>query len=130
MEKNNIFFIGSNTPSSKNGRVWTGKYFIASEATQYWRKITEHQWLMQKDRFLAVTKDLPKPLHIQFIYVRKSRHKYDFINLCQTIQDEMKVHGWIEDDNVEFLKPYPGDDSYNKLHAGCFIKVLTSKPNL
>lgn len=124
----NLFWIGINTPSSKNSRQWTGEFFIASEATQEWRKNTNLQWQLQKERFHAVIKDLPRPLYLQFIFVRKSRHKYDFINISQIIQDAMKHHGWITDDDTTQLKPYPGDDIYDKEYPGCFIKILKSKP--
>ena len=33
------WFIPGNVPSSKNGRRWTGKYFIASKAVVNYRKL-------------------------------------------------------------------------------------------
>ena len=36
------WFIPGNVPSSKNGRRWTGKYFIASKSTMKYRKATKY----------------------------------------------------------------------------------------
>lgn len=125
----NTFWIGMNTPSSKNGRQWTGEYFIPSEATIKWRKHTDLQWQIQKEAFLASVWEAGlKPIRVQIIFIRKSKHKYDFINMCQIIQDAMKYHGWITDDDTTQLKPYPGDDEYDKHYPGCFIKVLKTIP--
>lgn len=129
-----VFWIGLNTPSSKNNRQWTGTHFIPSDRTLFWRENTDHQWLMQKKRFLEVTKDLPRPLYIQFIFVRKSKHKYDFPNMLQGILDAMKEgekdyhYGWIKDDDTTNILPYPGEDIYDKHYSGCFIRVLKTKP--
>lgn len=122
------FFIGTNTASSKNGKIWTGTYFIASEQTQRWQKHTRVQWEVQKERFLQAIKDLSKPLYIEFTFIRKSRHKFDYINACQTMQDEMKHKGWIPEDDTTEIKPYFGDAIYDKHHAGCLIRLLKTKP--
>ena len=34
------WFIPGNVPSSKNGRRWTGRYFVSSKATTKYRKAT------------------------------------------------------------------------------------------
>ena len=38
---NKRWFIPGSVPSSKNGRRWTGKYFIASKAVMNYRKIAK-----------------------------------------------------------------------------------------
>ena len=118
------WWIGLNTPSSKNGRVWTGTYFVASENTQKWRKWTKLQWEIQKESFLEALKSVQKPYKIEFTFIRKSRHKFDYINLCQTIQDEMKFHKWIAEDDADEIKPYFGDYIYDKHNPGCLIKII------
>jgi hypothetical protein len=35
------YFIPGNVPSSKNGRRWTGKYFISSKTVMKYRKDTK-----------------------------------------------------------------------------------------
>ena len=39
------WWIPGNVPSSKNGRRWTGKYFIASKAVMNYRKATKDIYL-------------------------------------------------------------------------------------
>ena len=39
------WFIPGNVPSSKNGRRWTGKYFIASKTVMNYRKNTKERYI-------------------------------------------------------------------------------------
>ena len=39
--ENKKWFIPFNVPSSKNGRRWTGKYFISSKTVMNYRKNTK-----------------------------------------------------------------------------------------
>lgn len=118
------FFIPYNTPSSKNGRVWTGNHLIPSKATQKWRKLTKHAWETHKDIFLNAIKDINPPYYIEFTFIRGSKHKFDYPNPLQTVLDEMKARGWIEDDNADIIKPYFGDYRYDKNNPGVIIKIL------
>lgn len=90
-------------PSSKNSRRWTGKYFIESAACVEWKKNTKYVWKENKVNFFKEK----SPRVIGFHFIRKSKHKFDFINPMQTIQDMMKDYGWIEDDNMDELIPIP-----------------------
>lgn len=127
-----IFFIPGAVPSSKNSRVLTRSgLFIASKATQKYRKTTAAYWLMHKPAFKAELVAKAKPIIIGLHFVRASKHKWDFINPAQTIQDEMTKAGWIEDDNVDEILPVPlyingSYWSYNKTNAGVYIAVLES----
>ena len=123
-----ILFCKENVPSSKNGRRWTGRHFVPSTATLKWRRQTSDWWDENRDRFLDHVKDKNLPLRIGFHFVRGSRHRYDWVNPVQTIQDEMVKKGWIEDDNVEFLVPVPFKmnkqySTYNKEKPGVYIKI-------
>lgn len=118
------YYIGGNTPSSKNNRVWTGMYFVASKNTQQWRKKSKREWEDQRLHFMDLIFDLPRPLYIGMYFIRKSKHRFDYINLAQTVQDEMQYQGWIEEDDADSFKPYFRDYSYNKENPGCYIYVL------
>lgn len=117
-------FIPHNTPSSKNGRTWTGSHLIASKSTQKWRRLTKGYWTGHKQEFLDSLQELQKPYDIQFTFVRGSRHKFDYVNPLQTVLDEMVTFEWLEDDNADEVKPYFGDYSYNKENPGVWITVL------
>ena len=45
------WFIPGNVPSSKNGRRWTGKYFIASKAVMNYRKKTKQYYQKYTESF-------------------------------------------------------------------------------
>lgn len=123
-----ILFCKSNVPSSKNGKRWTGRHFIPSKATVKWRKETEWWWKKNKEKFVKAVENKNLPLRIGMHFVRGSRHKYDWVNPVQTIQDEMVTHEWLEDDNIEFIVPVPFKmdkkySSYNKERPGVYIKI-------
>jgi len=123
-----ILFCEGNVPSSKNGRRWTGKYFVPSKATIRWRKDTKWWWIENKDVFKELVKNKKLPLKVGLHFVRGSRHRYDWVNPVQTIQDEMVKMEWIEDDDVINILPFPfkmkkSFTSYNKERAGFYLKV-------
>lgn len=119
-------FIPYNTPSSKNGRIWTGSVLIASKTVQKWRKLTKPYWTHYKDSFLKAieTHGLKEPYNIEFTFVRGSKHKFDYINPLQTVMDEMSAYGWISDDNADVVKPSFGQYQYNKVDPGVYITIL------
>lgn len=122
----NEIFIPTNVPSSKNSRRWTGKYFIGSKQTMRYYKETKGYWLEHKKDFLKMIKDLDskKPYKIAFKFVRKSRHKFDYLNPAQTVQDQMVKYGWISDDNADEMIPIFLDYEYNKDKPGVYISVI------
>lgn len=132
MSEDNVietFYISGNTPSSKNSRVWTGQYFIPSAATRKWLKKSKLEWLSQKKRFLEVIAQVQKPYYIEFTFIRRTKHRFDYINIAQAPLDQMTYHGWLEDDNANVVKPYFGDYLYDKSNPGLIIKVLKNKPS-
>lgn len=124
MINDKFFYISTNTPSSKNNRRWTGKYFIVSKSTADWRKNTKQEWEAQRKDFLEELKKTTKPYFIEIGFTRKSKHKFDYINICQGVADEMKVHGWIEDDNADEVKFFFADYKYDKNNPGVTIKII------
>jgi len=119
-----MIFIPGNVPSSKNSRVWTGKFFIASKAVAKWRKESNKYWIDNKTNFLSSLTNKPFPLRIEFTFIRQSKHKFDYANPLNTVQDEMVKHGYIEDDNADIILPSLAPYKYDKLNPGVYIKVL------
>lgn len=122
------FWVSSNTPSSKNAKVWTGSHLVNSKAVNVWLKETKEEWEFQKEAFKDAISELPFPLYIEFTFYRKSKHKFDYINMAQIIQDTMVEKGWLPEDNADILKPYFGDYFYNKEKPGVLITILKEKP--
>lgn len=133
------FFIPGNVPSSKNSRnsvsyvdKVTGQkktLVIAAKAVQKYRANTSPFWSINKHDFKKAVATLSKPYYVGFYFIRGSRHLWDKINPEQTVQDEMKKHGWIEDDDVANLCPCPlfmnGEFwTYNKEYPGVLIVVF------
>ena len=122
-----VFVINGSTPSSKNSRVYTGKHFIASKATRKWVLETEKYFKTQKDSFLEELSKHSEPYKIEFKFVRGSKHKFDYINPAQTIQDAMVKHGWIEDDNCTVMIPFFAEYEYDKENPRVEIRILNGK---
>lgn len=132
MAKDEIFFCPTGTPSSKNSRQWTGRRFLPSKATTLWRNETQLWWEENKDKFEHKLNGLEKPYLLGIHFVRKSKHKFDWINPCQTIQDEMTKYGWIDDDNCDEMIPFPLSidgqwHTYDKENPGAYIKILSKE---
>ena len=118
------WFIPGNVPSSKNSRRWTGKYFIASKATMKYRSDTETYYKNFASSFVKEFDKYQAPVYISFKFIRGTRHKFDYVNPLQTVQDEMTKHGWIEDDNASFIIPVLEQYEYDKQNPGVIIEIL------
>lgn len=118
------WFIPGNVPSSKNGRRWTGKYFIASKTVVNYRKDTKQYYQNYAQEFKDELLKYKLPVKIGFTFIRGTRHKFDYINPAQTVQDDMVSYGWIEDDNVDFILPVFNEYQYDKSNPGVYIEIL------
>ena len=133
MKSKRKWFIPFNVPSSKNGRRWTGKYFISSKTVMTYRKNTKDSYEKYAAAFRKEFDTYQTPVKIGFTFIRGTRHKFDYINPAQTVQDDMVKHGWIEDDNADFIIPVFERYSYDKTKPGVIIEILkdgnNKKPN-
>lgn len=137
----NLIFISGNVPSlknskqfipsrvTKNGKVIRSMLIPSKTVTKY-LKAHEYQFIHAdiRNKFLFLSNEM-NPVIIGFHFVRGTRHKFDFGNACQIIQDLMSKHGWIEDDNMDCLIPIPfmiKDKwySYNKEDPGVYLKII------
>ena len=124
------WFIPGNVPSSKNGRRWTGKYFIASKAVMNYRKASKEYYAKYTEDFRKEVDKLTSPVRISFEFIRGTRHKFDYINPAQTVQDDMVKHGWIEDDDMNHVIPVFPEYRYDKENPGVFIEILKEEENV
>lgn len=125
-EKNmeDIIFIPNNVPSSKNSKVWTGKYFVWSKTAQKYVKDTKNDWLKYREIFIIQSWGKQLPLKVSFKFVRKSRHQFDYVNPLQTILDLMVKYEWIEDDNADVVLPVFEPYEYDKENPGVYIQII------
>ncbi len=119
-----MIFIPGNTPSSKNGRQWTGRCSVASKSTQKYYRESKKYWEANKQDFLKMIRGMSFPIYVEFTFIRGSRRKFDYINPAQTIQDQMVKYGWIEDDNMCFMIPVFAPYRYDKENPGTEIRVF------
>lgn len=124
-----MIFIKGNVPSSKNSKVWTGRFLVWSKRALQYRKETKDQFIENKDIFLAMLKDHREPYIIGFHFVRNNKHKFDFVNMVQTIQDLMVEYEYITDDNCDIMLPFPFkiNEKYytiDKEKPGVYIKLM------
>lgn len=140
-------FIGGEVPSSKNSKE-IGYYFLpagsssnimakvkgglrsvrlnlnSSKATKRYQKGAAIEYSLKKSEFKNLVKNLEPPFRVVFSFVRKTKRKFDYINAAQIVQDMMVDHGWIEDDNCEFLIPYFEKWEHDKRNPGVYISVF------
>ena len=117
-------FIAGNVPSSKNSKVWTGKYLVHSKTVRNYIKKTKYDWIENRELFEQLTKDKEMPYKVEFTFIRNSKRKFDYINPCQTVQDLMVQYEYIQDDNCDCMIPSFGEYKYDKENSGVIIKVL------
>ncbi len=124
-----MIFIPGSVPSSKNSKIITrNRRLIWSKAASLYRKNSREEFLKNKEYFLSMLNGKEKPYIICFHFVRVTKHKYDFVNVVQTLQDLMVDYGYIEDDNVDIMLPFPllinnKYSSYDRDKPGVYIEV-------
>ncbi len=118
-------FIYGNVPSSKNSKVWTGRFLVSSPAVKQYLKTSEKQYAVYRNQFLKMIRGKSLPLNVKFRFVRKTRQRFDFINMAQIVQDLMVKYEWIADDDYTNLVPHfePGV-AIDKNNCGVEITVL------
>lgn len=136
-------FIRGNIPSSKNSKI-NGRFL--SKTVSKWLRLYGIQSYSASRKEVRFFKRIKKiydfeeltlpikqcndyPLKLGFHFVRGSRHKWDFGNACQIIQDLMTAFDIIPDDNTEYLLPFPLEINgeywhYDKDNPGVYIQVL------
>lgn len=140
-------FLPYNVPSSKNSRINTSRgSFPSATVSRYLRALgiqsysaSRKEVIEYKTRpnvFKSTLEDYFKdvneieiPIKIGFHFIRGTRHKFDFHNAIQIIADLLTAHGFIEDDNMDYLIPFPLElegkyYSYDKENPGVIIKIL------
>ena len=117
------WWIPGNVPSSKNSRQWTGKYFVVSKTVTKYRNATKADYIRIAPQFKREVDQFEFPLRITLTFVRGSKHKFDYINPAQTVQDDMVKHDWIKDDNCEFIIPQFERYTYDKENPGVWIEI-------
>lgn len=149
MEKEMVFISGS-IPSSKNSKVATSKGVFHSktvakflreqgimhysagrkEVTYYKTKPCLFPADQLKELISSAKQDLKEgPIKIGIHFVRQTKSRFDFHNICQVVLDLMVAFDIIEDDNMDCVLPFPMEIdgkwySVNKNKPGAWIAVI------
>lgn len=127
VNEKDIIFIPGNVPSSKNSKVKSSRGVFNSPAVSkyirslgiqsfnsrkktvkgYVDKTRPNQIEALRDDFNRMRGNKGDPIFIGYHQVRKTKHKFDFSNSVELIQDLLTAHDFIEDDNVDFVFPIP-----------------------
>ncbi len=123
-------FIPGNVPSLKNSKQMfinrkTGKPFPSS--SDYVKNYVKNSGVFYQSaqkQFIELTKHLKMPLNIEFQFVRKTKTRFDFINMAQIVCDMMVKYNWIEDDSYIFLNPcFNSVVLFDKVNSGVYVRV-------
>ena len=60
----------------------------------------------------------PGPLFVVFYFHRKTRARWDFMNIVQGLADIMVMCGYLEDDDTKHFIPVWGGEEHNKDNPG------------
>jgi hypothetical protein len=115
-----LIFIPGSVPSSKNSKVKCAKGVFNSPAVRkYLQFIGVKKYgkdYVENYKTRPNLFDTPElraelqgeyPLIVGFHFVRKTKGRFDFHNLCQIICDLLVAHQMIPDDDIDHLIPVP-----------------------
>lgn len=142
-----MVFISGSIPSSKNSKVATSRgvfhsktvgKFLREQGIQHYsvskKEITYYKTrpcvfpVEQLSQLLSASHGT-RPVKIGIHFVRQTKAKFDFHNICQILFDLMVAFDIIEDDNMDCVLPFPMQMNGNwysvdKLNPGAYITIL------
>ena len=123
--------ISGEVHSSKNSRRIfknhkTGNMFVAkSKASKADEKTFLAQLSGQREIWEKMTRDASYPLQIVFHFRRKTRAKFDYVNIAQGLLDAMQEAGYIVDDCADYVIPVFVQYVVSSKNPGCDIYVVS-----
>jgi hypothetical protein len=146
-----MVFVNGSIPSSKNSKVATSKgvfhsktvgKFLREQGIQHY-SVSKKQITYYKTRPCVFPvkelKDLISgsskigseggPIKIGVHFIRQTKAKFDFHNICQILFDLMVAFDIIEDDNMDCILPFPMQIdgkwySVDKDNPGAYISII------
>ena len=144
-----MIFIEGNVPSIKNSKIpLKHANILSATAQKYLRlvgiqsysakrkevkefKTRQNMFRLKTEPYFKESFDFSKGevMELGIHFVRGSRHKTDFHNLCQIVFGLLVAHDLIPDDDMDTVMPIPFKISgqwysYDKTNPGVYIKIL------
>lgn len=95
--------------SSKNSKQIVKRgdkpFLIASSAYLAHKKPIQQQLVYERFKWCQEKVGAVKPIKIEFKIYRKTKRKFDYVNIIQGLLDCMTECGWIDDDNADEVIP-------------------------
>lgn len=149
VKSNGQLFIPGDVPSLKNSKQiywkttseksksrvvsYMGKrrvspFITSSKLVKAYEKLSGPYYDLLRPKFLEIVKDLPLPYKIEFVPAFSRNKNMDFNNFNHLITDMMKKHGWINDDDIHHILPFPKMEPphfiVDKNSPGVYIRVF------
>lgn len=113
----------------------TGKPFVASSVNSKKadKKIlpqlmdikNEEIWKnMIKNSNIYKTTGKEKPLFVEFTIYRATKHRFDYCNQIQGLEDCLVKAGYLEDDSADYYKPSFGDYQIDKDNPRVELRII------
>lgn len=122
IELSDGYFIPGNVPSLKNSKQWTGRRLIKSKTCVEYEKLYSNFYSTAKLKNMF--QNIEKPIKLGMYFIRKSKHKFDYINVAQEPLDLLVKSGIIVDDNADEIIPIFLGYHNDKENPGMIIKIL------
>lgn len=113
-----------NSPRIVRNRRTGQPCIVKSERAKADEEMLADQLGIQRQEWERMAAGRPYPLFVVFYFLRKTRGRWDFMNLVQGVSDAMVKAGYIPDDDVEHFIPVWGGYEVKKLSPGVQFWVL------
>ena len=114
--------------SSKNSKriVKFGNKMALIASKQYMASVKpiEQQLVLNRGKWLRMSENVPSPLKIVFKIYRKTKRRFDYINIVQGLLDCMTECKWIKDDNADEVLPVFEEYEIDKKNPRVEIRIL------
>jgi hypothetical protein len=123
--KPTFFVFFGNIPSLKNTKgikVIKGRAIIhSSSRVKDWAERNELSFVTFKNKFLKSIENLEKPYNLHMYFIRPSKIRFDYHNVCHLLLDLLTKFEWIEDDDSTTIVPVFEGYEISKTKASVII---------
>lgn len=119
-----ITLIG-NTPSKKSNQIIVKGRTLILPSKRYteWKKLNMPRLESTYRIFTIKNIAFKFPIVLKMFFYRGTRHRFDYMNVGQSVADLLRDAGVIPDDNMEIIRPIFLGYKYDKDNPRCEIEI-------